>query len=159
MNLNHSQDSAAIPKAFQLNLAFTGFPQYPSFIKGYIYSSKLALISIYFYFEARLPSIHFFTFTFQSFPFLFICFLWHPPLLPFCHPCNVAPTWYLTIDLSNVLFFTISHPSHASSFDFQKLCECSTCLIDNYITLRTMKCHFHLREQHRETQMVVTIWT
>lgn len=118
----------------------------------YTYSSKLALILILLYFEAKLLCIHFS-------PSLFLSYL---PFMVSSSPAFLS-TMQCSIDVtfdnqsSHFPFFTF--PSCASSFDLQKHCECSTCLIDNSVTLRTTKWHFLLREQYRKNQTAVTIWT
>lgn len=133
-NLDYTQDSTAYSKAFQLSLPFIGFLQLPIPYESriYTYSSKSALISFCLYTEAR-----------------FLCIQFSPSLsltyLPF--RISSSPAFLSTMQCgtdmtfdnqsSHFPFFTF--PSCASSFDLQKHCECSTCLIDNSVALRTTK--------------------
>lgn len=118
-------------KSFSVEPSFHRLPSVPILYERhiYIYSPKSALIPICHYFEARLLCIHFS-------PSLSLSYL------PFTISSSPAflPTMQCGTDMtfdnqsSHFPFFTF--PSCASSFDLQKHCECSTCLIkDNKVTL------------------------
>lgn len=121
-------------KSLSAEPSFHRLPSVPILYESriYTYSSKLALILILLYFEAKLLCIHFS-------PSLFLSYL---PFMISSSPAFLS-TMQCSIDVtfdnqsSHFPFFTF--PSCASSFDLQKHCECSTCLIDNSVTLRTTK--------------------